>query len=388
MQLKTFDTILTELCDTFDDLISPKQITRSNTNIIYLIFKAIAKGYEIINNICVVLSNKFDPAKCSAEDLVSVASLVGTERRSGSSSGLRITARNTDEDSSVTLTSGWYYYNLDDDTKFEFEIMEDTVIAPASTARFIAMSENVGQYPVTAQTGITVESEQIIPSSIEFDCADNSALLGLEPESILAFRKRVLNTYDRQNTMVELEEYLRNLPYIFDCKIKYNQTDANVSVDGIVIPPMSCAIFYSGEARNEIASLVADYIVCPTVATADSVQAKYEDDIFVDGYFAVNLIPFSTKDYTVDVIYKIDSEYASPATVLAEVESILLSDFTSDVHQDYVKEDDIYNVLETLNIASFEVLAVNLKVDGTAVNFVEVPVSRIPRLTAVNFIEG
>ena len=31
-----------------------------------------AKGYEVINNVCVVLSNKFDPANCSDEDLVSV----------------------------------------------------------------------------------------------------------------------------------------------------------------------------------------------------------------------------------------------------------------------------------------------------------------------------
>ena len=61
MELKTFDTILTTICDSFDSLISPRTIARTNTNIIYLIFKAVAKGYEIINNVCVVLSNKFDP---------------------------------------------------------------------------------------------------------------------------------------------------------------------------------------------------------------------------------------------------------------------------------------------------------------------------------------
>ena len=31
MELKTFDTILAELCDSFDTLISPKKIARSNT---------------------------------------------------------------------------------------------------------------------------------------------------------------------------------------------------------------------------------------------------------------------------------------------------------------------------------------------------------------------
>lgn len=387
MELKTFDTILTDLCDSFDSLISPKAISRSNTNIVYLIFKAIAKGYEVVNNVCVTLSNKFDPAKCSVEDLVSVASLVGTERRQGSASGLRITARNTG-DVPVTLAQGSYSYSLDDDTKFEFEVVADTVIPAGSYIAYIAMSENVGQYPVTAQSEITIDTVQTIPDKVKFDCDDNTSLLGLEPESILDFRKRVLNTYDRQNTFVELEEYLRNLPYIFDCKIKYNQTASDITVDGIVIPPMTCAIFYSGEAKNEIAEMVADYIICPTVATQNSVEVRYEDDVFADGYYAVNLIPFESKEYTVDIIYTIDGEYANPATVLPEVESKLMASFNSEVYKQYIKEDDIYNVLETLNIASFEVLAVNLKVNGSAVNYVEVPTSRIPKLTDVNFIEG
>lgn len=387
MTLLSFDEILTVLCDNFDELIAPKKISRSNTNIIYLIFKAISKGFEIINSVCVVLSNKFDPEKCSTDDLVSVASLVGTERRKGSASGLRIVARNTG-DSAVTLPQGFYYYSLDEDTKFEFEVVADTEIAVGSYVSYIAMSENVGQFPVTAQSEITVETSQTVPDTIKFDCDNNSALLGLEPESILAFRKRVLNTYDRQNTFVELEEYLRNLPYIFDCKIKYNQTDADITVDGIVIPPMTCAIFYSGEAKNEIAEMVADYLICPTVSTQDSVEVRYENSVFVDGYYAVNLIPFAKYEYTVDLIYSIDNVYANPAVVLPEVESKLLSAFSTEEHKDYIKEDDIYNVLETLNIASFEVLAVNLKVNGSAVDYVSVPTSKIPKLVDVNFIEG
>ena len=109
MEVKSFDTILTKMCDDFDLLITPKRMARSNTNVIYLLFKAIAKGYEIINNVCVVLSNKFDPAKCSEEDLISVASLVGTERRKGSASGLRVIVTNT-SDVTKTLLSGTYTY--------------------------------------------------------------------------------------------------------------------------------------------------------------------------------------------------------------------------------------------------------------------------------------
>ena len=110
MEIKTFDTILTNMCDEFDALIAPRKISRSNTNIIYLMFKAISKGFEVINNICVVLSNKFDPANCSSEDLVSVASLVGTERRAGSASGLRITISNPSNDSKV-VNAGVYTYD-------------------------------------------------------------------------------------------------------------------------------------------------------------------------------------------------------------------------------------------------------------------------------------
>ena len=95
MELKTFDTILTEICDSFDELISPKKIARTNTNIIYLILKATAKGFEVINNICVVLSNKFDPLNCSDKDLVSTAKLVGTQIRAEAVSGLSIAVYNT-----------------------------------------------------------------------------------------------------------------------------------------------------------------------------------------------------------------------------------------------------------------------------------------------------
>ena len=90
MKLLSYNEILTILCDNFDKLIAPRTISRSNTNIIYLMFKAISKGFEIINNVAVTLSNKFNPASCSTEDLESVAKLVGTERFSGSATGLAI----------------------------------------------------------------------------------------------------------------------------------------------------------------------------------------------------------------------------------------------------------------------------------------------------------
>lgn len=387
MELKSFDTILTQLCDDFDYLISPKKIARSNTNIIYLLFKAIAKGYEVINNVCVVLSNKFNPAKCSDEDLVSVASLVGTERRKGSASGLHIVVTNTG-DIQKTLLAGVYTYALDDDTIFEFEVLSNTDIESGSTVAYIAMSENIGKFHVTAQQSIEVESEQSIDSDLTFSCTDNTNLLGNDPETLLEFRRRILNTYDRQNTIVELEEYLRNLPYLFDCQVRYNQTINDIVVGDVVIPSMYCAIFVSGEIKQELAEMVADYLICPTVSTQDSVAVRYENPIFADGYYTVNLIPFVHLDFEINIIYQVNSEYVNVYDAKEALEKALLTAFVAEKHKDTIKEDDVYNVIEATEYTGIDVLAINLKVDNNLVDYVNVPADKIAQLVRVNFAEG
>lgn len=384
MEIKTFDTILQGICDDFDNLISPKKIARSNTNIIYLMFKAISKGLEVINNVCVVLSNKFDPAKCDVSDLNSVASLVGTERLKGSASGLHILATNNG-DATVTLLTGFYEYALDDDTKFIFEVLEDTEITEGSYVTFIAMSEKTGSFPVTAQSEIEVTSLRAIPDDIVFSCTDNSALLGVAPETDLEFRKRVMNKYDGQDSMVELETTLRNLPYLFDCRVKFNNTVVDETYDGITIPPFTAVIFFSGSPRSEIAGIIANKIICPTVQTADSVAVEYENEIFVGGKHTFYITPFSTTDFTVDIMYKIDEQYISEYDAKEKMRTALYQYFLPEVHKDYVREDDVYNVLETLNLAGVTILGVNLAVGGNAVDYVTVPVSRIPKLVDVSF---
>lgn len=384
MELKTFDTTLTTICDSFDSLIAPRKITRSNTNIIYLIFKAAAKGYEIINNVCVVLSNKFDPLYCSDDDLISSASIVGTERHKGSATGLHITITNNGL-VPVTLLAGLYTYALDDDTKFEFEVMENTVIASGSRISFIAMSEKIGQYPVTAQAKITVTSEQPISSDLVFSCTDNAALLGLFEETDLEFRERINSETDRQNSMVELESEIRNLPYIFDCKVKFNPKSTEIEFEGYTIPSYTLAIFYSGEVKKEIAEKVCEKIICPTLQTADSVEVFYENDVFVGGKYGVHLIPFAKTQYAVELIYKINKTYANEYDIQNEIRTALFNTFVSEKHVDYIKEDDIYNAIEALGITGIELLGVNLKYNNSNVNYIEIPASRIPELTNVIF---
>lgn len=386
MVLMSFDEILTYLCDSFEELIAPKKISRSNTNIIYLIFKAIAKGMELINNVCVVLNNKFDPSKCAVEDLNSVASLVGTERLQGSGSGLHILATN-DGENSVTLLTGIYTYELDADTKFIFEVLTDTEITAGSYVTFIAMSEKIGSYPVTAQASIDVTSTVTVPSDIKFSCTDNSALLGIPPESDLEFRKRVLNKYDGQDSIVELETTLKNLPYLFDCRIKFNNTIVSETYDGITIPPFTACIFFSGSPRNEIANVIASKIICPTLQLADSVAVEYESEVFVSGKQTFYINPFVITNFKVNVIYKIDEQFISTYNATTKMRTALFQHFLPEEHKDYIREDDVYNVLESLNIAGVTILGVNLLVNDTVVDYIEVPVTSIAKLEAVAFTE-
>jgi hypothetical protein len=65
----------------------------------------------------------------------------------------------------------------------------------------------------------------------------------------------------------------------------------------------------------------------------------------------------------------------------------LFNRFVSEVHVDYVKEDDVYNLIEELGISGIELLGVNLKYNGNNVNYIEVPKTRIPELTQVIFTQ-
>lgn len=388
MQLLTFNEILTKLCDDFDELISPRKIARSNTNIIYLLFKAIAKGYEIINNVCVELSNKFDPANCSEEDLVSVAYLVGTEKLEGSASGLEIVIKNTGT-SSATVLDGIYKYQLDDDTSFFFELIEDLTLTAGSTSSVISMSENIGTYPVTAQSEIEVTSEtNTIPSTISFSCLDNAGLLGTPAETNLAFRERILTDTTRQNTLKELELKLKNLPYLYDAKIIFNDTTESVVVGSYTLPPFYMLIFFSGSVRTEIAEVVAEGAVYPTLETNDSIELRYVSDVFANGYYPVYVVPFERLNYVIDVDCDVDTTYISLEKAHSEIEAFLESNFRAQIHKDYVKEEEIYNKLKELNISGINILNIEIKYNNAVVPYIAVPPSAIPYLYDVTFTEN
>lgn len=385
MEIKTFNTILTEICDYFDVLISPKRITRSNSNVIYLMFKAVAKGYEVIHNVVVTLSHKFDPAYCSDEDLVSTAMLVGTEKLKGSYSGLQITLTNNSA-VAKTLPAGTYYYELDANTKFYFTVDSAESIASSGTKTVIALTDKVGVYPVTAQTSI--EIKDALPSEITASCLDNNALLGAWEESNLDFRKRILSDTARQDLFSELEMKIKNLPYVFDCSLKFNDTTSSVSVGSITVPPFHLLVLISGEPRAEIAEIISKYGIYPTTEVDSDDFVEYENDVFISGSYKVYYTLFSEYEYTANVIYKADENFISASQAEEKIRAHLLVTMNSNVRKANITENDIYNSLENLNLDGVEILAVELYVNSNRVQYVAVPQDKLSKLTSVNTIEA
>ena len=175
------------------------------------------------------------------------------------------------------------------------------------------------------------------------------------------------------------------MPYIFDCKIKYNNTSVTIIEDGVTIKPYTIAIFYSGEAKQEIAQIVASSVMLQTATSDTSVALIYNNDVFVNGTFEVNIIPFKTLDYTVSIIYNINELYTSRLETETKIKSYLLNAFKSLVHKEYITEDDYYNYLSTLNLEGVSILGINLRQNNTKVDYIRVPISRVPNLIDVSF---
>lgn len=394
MQLLTYNEMLEYISDTFDSLIAPRRINRSNSNILYLVFKAISKGYEVIASLCNVVQNKFNPAFCSEEDLVSVGEMVGTEMMKGSASGLHIIAVNKIE-TPVLLLKGFYTYKVDEDLSFTFEVLDNMIIQGEASETFFAFSNKIGKYPMTEVqdikiTGRASEDEESTPLEITtdllFSCEDNEALLGTEDETIVEYRQRILTNTTRQDSISEIRTAIKNKPYVFDAQVYFNNITDTVTIDGIDIPPYFMAIFYGGAPRNEIADVVASKSIFPTVETDDSIKVHFLNPIFADsdGY-AVNLIPFKTKEFSCNVKYSYNATFVNWSQVQALIKSKLLTLFRGHKHIDYVTEASIFDAIKDMNIENVDILNVDLKIDGSDVDYVEIPISRIPYLVDVNF---
>lgn len=385
MRLTTYDEFLTTLCNFFDGLIAPMKIRRTNRNVVYLMLKAFAKGLELINSVCYALSGRFDPRYCADSDLDSSAALVGTVRRPGSGSGLRIIVTNTDEYTAAVLPAGVYTYSYSADVSFSFEVADAVTLAGRDYTTFTAMSDKIGSFPVTEQASIPVTSEQTVPSSLAFSCEDNEYLQGRSEESLPDFRERLRHSTDRQSGIIELEDELKALPYLFDARCVYNNSGSNESVGDVTVPYSSMAVFAEGDMKNDIARIVSEHIICPTVATQDSVALRYENDLFIDGYQEVNVIPFKHTTYSLHITYVASELYINPAQKQAEFSSALKRHFNVPIHKDLISENDIYTFLNNLGVPGVSFLAVQITYGGLDVPYIEVPKSEIAQIGLVTY---
>ena len=139
--------------------------------------------------------------------------------------------------------------------------------------------------------------------------------------------------------------------------------------------------------RNDIANIVASSNIYPTLHTPTSDVLRYYNDIFVNGYYEVNVTPFVKLNYELRVGYSIDHTYISTERAQAEIGAFLYNNFRGHSHVDYIKEEDIYNKLRELSIAGVTILNIDIYYNDTQVPFLTVPVSDIPYLEEVTFSE-
>lgn len=389
----TFDEILVKLCDWFDGQIAPQKIGRSNTNIVYLLLKAIAKGFELVDSIACALANRFLPDKCSDRDLLTTAKLVGTVRYAGSPTGLQITCENTDEYTSITLPAGIYVYKYNDDYSFTFTVAADTVIAASGEKEYIATSNVREDIPVTAQEKISVQGwadeAMTVPVSIPpealFSCEDNAYLQGTPEESVYEFRQRILKGIDIQNPVRQLESRLLSLPYVLDCRVRYNDTDSPVTYGDVTVDPAEVVIFFNGEPRQEVADIVAEHLICPTAQGTGATELQYASDFLVSGGYPVYLNPFSEVHYTAHIDFLLDTTYYNDATVNEEVEARLKRTMSRRRQLAYIREEDIQDAVNAMGIEGYTVMNVDLLAGGSPVSYLLVPADKRAVLDDVTF---
>lgn len=422
MIVKTFDEITEHMEDSFDGFIADKtdgvKIKRTNNNVVHNVLKADGKGYELVQASCVALDSKFDPARCSEADLVSVAKIAGTAMKEGKQTVLMITATNTSSQAQDILSSAASYpaklrFMYSADVWFEFTIPSTTIYEPGASKQYFAWSVDpnsteadgsqsplIGAYPVTAMGSIAVagaDDGTVVADGFSFSCAATEGTLGYFPETVLEFRKRVLEDTDRQNIFSELEIELNNLPTILAAKVTFNPSISDSKVVGpATIPPYQILISVNGEVTQDFGETVLSKTYLPTVAVA----APYGDhlivpsDNYTDGFVQINYMHFRPYEFMIEITYTSDPTLALDDMIQSKIVSTMRSLYGNPSR--YTKElteDTFYDTAKGLDIDSLKVLNVNLleydsgwtEPDG---GYIPIPASDLAKLCGVKFLYG
>ena len=425
MIVKTFDEITEHMEDSFDSFIAEKtdgvKIKRTNNNVIHNVLKADGKGYELVQASCAALDSKFDPARCSDADLVSVAKIAGTAMKAGKQTVLKITAANTSAQSQDILASGTYPAKLrfmySADVWFEFTIPAATTFGPEGTLTSIktyfawsvdpnsteddgSQSPLIGAYPVTAMSSIAVSGasdDTVVSSGFTFSCSSTEGTLGYPPETVLEFRKRILEDTDRQNILKELELALNNLPTILSAKVTFNPSiSSGLPVGPVTIPPYQLLISVNGEVLQDFGETVLSYTFLPTVSVGAPYggTVKVPSENFIDGYVELNYMNFRPYDYMVEIAYTSDPTLALDDMIQGQLVSAFKELYGNPSrYTQELTEDTYYESAKSVGVDSLKILSVNLlEYDSgwsePADGYIPVPASDLARMCGITFIFG
>jgi hypothetical protein len=388
LTVKSIDEETTALADVYDGLIAPKKLMRNHNNKLYLLLRAYAAGKVGLNDVALALRNRFNPLYCDDLDLHSTAKMVGTDYKQGTGSLLRITVLNKDEEEQKTFVAGTYRYQSPTGEIFSFDYPNDYAFDPQEEKIISAISQDKGSFPVGHNNNIKLfrSDGTGINGAFAFSCEDNSSQLGYVDEDDFAFRLRILNDGNRQDHLKELELKIRNLPNIFECNLKLNDTITPQDYDGITLAPRELLVTITGVPTKGIAELVAEDVIYATHKINDEQVVYYENPLYVSGKYPVYFKYHDKTNFSLAISYQYDNTKLK-STQVEDAISTLFKPFTQMVtHLDVFSEKDAYNVMVNLNLPNVEVLDANIVNDaGEEVPYVRIPVTRLPNLTTIAF---
>lgn len=385
----TLDEVQKKMGDAYDALVDPFRIFRDNANKLWLILQGIAAGFQLINDLVVALSLKFDPANSSDNDLHSTAKLVGTKFKLGKSSFVQINAVNTDSALSHTLLAGEYQYTSTGGQVFRVTLGADTVVAASTTKTLVFKSDDKGAFSVTAISNASVSRSDLvqIDANFTFNTLNNGRYLGYQDETTLAFRQRILNDTTRQDAINELELELRNLPNILEATLIFNQTQTLATYDGIDIPPFFLLVVVTGFPDITMAEAVIEFTPYLTVEVSPTNVFNIVDEHFVGGVLPVYFTPHGQTNFTLEVTYRFDGNKIIQANAESAMLAVLMSNYAN--KSEYIKTitvGDFLNLINGLNLVSVQPLQVIMNAGAGPINYLDFLKTRLANLTGVTFI--
>ena len=390
---KSLDEITVDLVDVYDDLLEkttkkPMKVKRINDNKLYLIFRAIAAGYKVILSAALALRNRFDPLYCESVDLYSACKFVGTEWKEGKGSIVQITITNKSNMEPKMLYAGVYNYRSVSGMVFSFALENDYLFDPGEAKVVSAISNEKGSYKVETSRSIMVtrEDSASINASLQFSCDDNTNRLGYDDETEIELRQRILYDINRQDALKELELKIRNLPNIFECNLVFNASENSSVYDGIAFGPRHLLVAITGVPTNEIAKLVAGESAFITCQVDPECVVYYENDLYINGVYPVYYTFHDTTDFSLKISYQYDSTKIKPVQVEEAIDAVFEGLTRSVQHIDSFSEGTAHDMLFSVRLPSVTILDVNVMVDAERIPYLKIPKTRLPNLTAINYV--